>query len=170
MGWFLVNWLTTAVALGAVAWILPGVTIASLPALAVAAVVLGIVNAIVKPVLVVLTLPLTVMTLGVFYLIVNGVALRIRGVDRPRLRGRRTGVGDAGGGAGRPGVDVHRRLPAAAVTHADRRHRRDGAPGLRIFGQGPPGEPKLHSSIRRLGHVPRRRGLQSRLELDATQA
>ena len=74
MGWFLLNWLSTAVALGAVAWILPGVTIASLSALAVAAIVLGMVNTIVKPVLVVLTLPLTVMTLGVFYLIVNGVA------------------------------------------------------------------------------------------------
>ena len=77
MGWFFVNWLTTAVALGAVAWILPGVTIASLPALAVAAIVLGIVNAIVKPVLVLLTLPLTVMTLGVFYLIVNGMAFAL---------------------------------------------------------------------------------------------
>ncbi len=77
MGWFLVHWLTTAVALGAVAWVLPGVTIASLPALAVAAIVLGIVNAVVKPVLVVLTLPLTVMTLGIFYLIVNGMAFAL---------------------------------------------------------------------------------------------
>ena len=77
MGWFLVNWLTTALALGAVAWILPGVTIVSLPALAVAAIVLGIVNAVVRPVLLVLTLPLTVMTLGVFYLIVNGVAFAL---------------------------------------------------------------------------------------------
>ena len=77
MGWFFVNWLTTAVALGAVAWILPGVTIVSLPALAVAAIVLGIVNAIVKPVLVLLTLPLTVMTLGIFYLIVNGMAFAL---------------------------------------------------------------------------------------------
>ena len=77
MGWFLVNWLTTALALGAVAWILPGVTIASLPALAVAAIVLGVVNTVVKPVLVVLTLPLTVMTLGVFYLIVNGLAFAL---------------------------------------------------------------------------------------------
>ena len=77
MGWFLVKWLTNAVALGAVAWILPGVTVSSLPALAVAAGVLGVVNTIVKPVLVLLTLPLTVMTLGVFYLIVNGVAFAL---------------------------------------------------------------------------------------------
>lgn len=77
MGWFLVHWLTTAAALGAVAWILPGVTIDSLPALAVAAVVLGMVNAVIRPVLLVLTLPLTVMTLGLFYLLVNGAAFAL---------------------------------------------------------------------------------------------
>lgn len=71
---FLAHWLTTALALGAVAWILPGVVITSLPALAVAALVLGLVNAVVKPVLVVLTLPLTVLSLGVFYLFLNGLA------------------------------------------------------------------------------------------------
>lgn len=71
---FLAHWLTTALALGAVAWILPGVVITSLPALAVAALVLGLVNAVVKPLLLLLTLPLTVLSLGVFYLVVNGLA------------------------------------------------------------------------------------------------
>ena len=74
---FLAYWLTTAIALGAASWILPGVSIASLPALAVAALVLGMVNAVVRPVLVVLTLPLTFLTLGVFYLVVNGVAFSL---------------------------------------------------------------------------------------------
>lgn len=46
----------------------------SLPALAVAALVLGFINAVVKPVLVILTLPITVLTLGLFYLVVNGIA------------------------------------------------------------------------------------------------
>lgn len=77
MSRFLVYWLTTAIALGAAAWILPGVSITSLPALAVSALVLGIVNAVVRPLLVVLTLPLTFLTLGVFYLIVNGVAFSL---------------------------------------------------------------------------------------------
>lgn len=71
---FLAHWLTTALALGAVAWVLPGVVITSLPALAVAALVLGLINAVVKPVLVVLTLPLTLLSLGVFYLFLNGLA------------------------------------------------------------------------------------------------
>jgi putative membrane protein len=71
---FLTHWLTTAVALGVASWILPGVEVASATALAVAAFVLGFVNAVVKPVLVLLTLPITVVTLGLFYLVVNGLA------------------------------------------------------------------------------------------------
>jgi putative membrane protein len=71
---FFTHWLTTAVALGVASWILPGVEVASPTALAVAAFVLGFVNAVVKPVLVLLTLPITVVTLGLFYLVVNGLA------------------------------------------------------------------------------------------------
>ena len=71
---FIAHWLTTAAALGVSAWILPGVQVDSLAALAVAALVLGFVNAIVRPVLVLLTLPFTVVTLGLFYFVVNGVA------------------------------------------------------------------------------------------------
>ena len=74
---FLTHWLTTALALGAAAWILPGVTITSMPALAVAALVLGLINAVVKPILVLLTLPITLLTLGLFYLVVNGVAFSL---------------------------------------------------------------------------------------------
>jgi putative membrane protein len=43
-------------------------------ALAVAALVLGFVNAIVRPVLVLITLPITILTLGLFYFVVNGLA------------------------------------------------------------------------------------------------
>lgn len=43
-------------------------------ALAVAALALGVVNAIVRPILLVLTFPITVLTLGLFYLVVNGIA------------------------------------------------------------------------------------------------
>ena len=64
---FLTHWMTTAAALGVAAWILPGVRVDSPAALAVAALVLGFVNAIVRPLLVLLTL-------GLFYFIVNGIA------------------------------------------------------------------------------------------------
>ena len=74
MNRFFAHWLTTALALGATAWILPGVEVASLTALMVAALVLGFVNAVIKPVLLLLTLPITLVTLGLFYLVVNGLA------------------------------------------------------------------------------------------------
>jgi putative membrane protein len=71
---FLLHWLVTAIALGAAAYLVPGIHITSGPVLLIAALVLGFVNAIVRPVLVVLTLPLTVLTLGIFFFIVNGAA------------------------------------------------------------------------------------------------
>ncbi len=69
---FLVHWLVIALALWVTAAILPGVGFTSTTALAVAAVVLGLVNALVRPVLTILTLPITILTLGLFYLLVNG--------------------------------------------------------------------------------------------------
>ena len=83
---FLAHWLTTAAALGVTAWILPGVQVDSLVALAVAALVLGFVNAIVRPVLVLLTLPFTVVTLGLFYFVVNGVAFGLAAYLVPGFR------------------------------------------------------------------------------------
>jgi putative membrane protein len=52
-----------------------GVTYASLQSLALAAILLGIINAIVRPILVVLTLPLTLITLGLFLLVINALML-----------------------------------------------------------------------------------------------
>lgn len=77
MGGFLVHWAITAVALGVATWILPGVSVTSALALAVAALVLGFVNAVIRPVLVILTLPITILTLGLFYLVVNGLAFAL---------------------------------------------------------------------------------------------
>jgi putative membrane protein len=74
MARFFLHWLIIAVALGIAARVVPGVQIESGGVLVGAALVLGFVNAIVRPILVVLTLPLTVLTLGLFYLVVNGIA------------------------------------------------------------------------------------------------
>lgn len=74
MARFLAHWITVTVALAVTVWILPGVHVDSLPALLVAGLVLGFVNAVVRPFLVLLTLPLTILTLGLFYLVVNGFA------------------------------------------------------------------------------------------------
>lgn len=74
---FLMHWVTTALALVVADWALDGVRIRSGLVLAVSALVLGLVNALVRPVLTVLTLPLTLATLGLFYLVVNGAAFGI---------------------------------------------------------------------------------------------
>ena len=74
---FLIHWLITAVALAIGAHLIPGIRVTSLTALLFSAMVLGLVNAFVRPVLVVLTFPITVLTLGLFYLIVNGAAFAL---------------------------------------------------------------------------------------------
>lgn len=69
----LLRWLLSALALLAVAYIYPGVKVESFFAAAVAALVLGLVNALVRPVLVILTLPVTIVTLGLFLFVINAL-------------------------------------------------------------------------------------------------
>jgi putative membrane protein len=83
MGRFLIHWVITAIALGVATWLLPGVNVVSGLALAVAALVLGFVNAVIKPILVILTLPITILTLGLFYLVVNGLAFALAALIVP---------------------------------------------------------------------------------------
>lgn len=77
MARFILHWLIIAVALGIAARLVPGIHIQSGGVLIGAALVLGFVNAIVRPILVLLTLPLTLLTLGLFYIVVNGIAFAI---------------------------------------------------------------------------------------------
>jgi putative membrane protein len=74
MARFLIHLIVVAVALWATAQMVPGITIGSWSTLALSALILAIVNAIVRPILVFLTLPISVLTLGLFYLVINGVA------------------------------------------------------------------------------------------------
>ena len=60
-------------ALIAVAYLVPGVTVASFGAALVAALVLGLVNAVIRPILILLTLPATILTLGLFIFVINGL-------------------------------------------------------------------------------------------------
>lgn len=69
----LLRWLLSALALLAVAYIYPGVKVESFFAAAVAALALGLVNALVRPILVVLTLPVTIVTLGLFLFVINAL-------------------------------------------------------------------------------------------------
>lgn len=68
----LVDWMVNAVALYLTARIVPGILLSSeLVPLFLTAAVIGLVNAVLKPVLVVLTLPITLLTLGLFHLLLN---------------------------------------------------------------------------------------------------
>jgi putative membrane protein len=69
----LIRWLVNAAALMLVAYLYPGVSVASFGAALVAALVLGLVNAIVRPILVILTLPVTLLTLGLFIFVINAL-------------------------------------------------------------------------------------------------
>jgi putative membrane protein len=67
----------TALGLWAAAKIVPGIQIDGWGNLLVAALLLGFVNAVIRPVILILTLPLTVLTLGLFILVVNGISLSV---------------------------------------------------------------------------------------------
>ena len=69
----LINWLLSATALLAVAYFYSGVVVTSFTAALIAAAVLGALNMVVRPILVILTLPVTVVTLGLFLFIVNAL-------------------------------------------------------------------------------------------------
>ena len=69
----LLVWLINALALIAVAYLMPGVAVSSFGAALVAALVLGLINAVVRPILVLLTLPVTLLTLGLFIFVLNGL-------------------------------------------------------------------------------------------------
>lgn len=71
---FLAHWIVLAVALWVTTQLVPGVTVSGWGALAVGAAVLGVVNTVVRPVLTFLTFPITILTLGLFYFVVNGAA------------------------------------------------------------------------------------------------
>ena len=71
----LITWIANSLAIYTVAYFMSGVNVASFRAAFIAGAVLSLINAIVRPVLVVLTLPLTLLTLGLFYFLVTAFCL-----------------------------------------------------------------------------------------------
>ena len=69
---FIITILLTAALVLGVAYLLPGVTVASFGTAILVALLLGLINAFVRPIVSLLALPLTIMTLGLFQLVVNG--------------------------------------------------------------------------------------------------
>jgi putative membrane protein len=70
---FILKWLLSAAALLAVAYLYSGVVVTSFTADLIAAAVLGALNTVVKPLLVLLTLPVTLVTLGLFIFVINAL-------------------------------------------------------------------------------------------------
>ena len=69
----LLRWIINTAALFALPYIFTSIKVASIPAALVAAAVIGLLNAIVRPILVLLTLPATLLTLGLFILVINAL-------------------------------------------------------------------------------------------------
>lgn len=82
---FLLQWASVTLALGVATWLLPGVWVDSWGALLLGGLVLGFVNAVVRPVMVLLTLPVTFLTLGLFLLLVNAAAFGLAAALTPGL-------------------------------------------------------------------------------------
>jgi len=70
------HWLIAALAIGIAAYIVPGVTITFMSTL-IAAVVLGALNLFIRPILLVLTLPINILTLGLFSLVINALLVML---------------------------------------------------------------------------------------------
>lgn len=76
---FIIRWLVTAIAVGAAVWMVPGIEIiggdSAWIAIVIFALFLSLINISIKPILQILSIPITVVTLGIFYLIVNTLLL-----------------------------------------------------------------------------------------------
>ena len=71
----IVRWLINALALYLTALLLPGITLSGAGATLIAALVLGIVNAVIRPILLLLTIPLNFLTLGLLTFVINALML-----------------------------------------------------------------------------------------------
>jgi putative membrane protein len=78
LGRLLIRWFINAIALAAAAYLVPGIRIVGEPAwqtVAIMALIFGLVNALIRPLLKLLTCPLIILTLGLFTLVINGLML-----------------------------------------------------------------------------------------------
>lgn len=74
---FLLQWLVSGLAIIITAYLLPGVRVTGFFAALVTALILGLINAFIRPVLILLTLPLNILTLGLFTLVINALLIML---------------------------------------------------------------------------------------------
>ena len=81
----LIRWLIMTLAILAVPYLISGVQVGSFGSAMLTAAILGILNALVRPVLIILTLPLTILTLGLFILVINALLFMLAGAIVPGM-------------------------------------------------------------------------------------
>ena len=79
----LINWLVATVAVWITAYLLPGVVLTGFAAALVTALVLGIINAFLKPLIIIFTLPLNILTLGLLTFVINAILVLLTSVIVP---------------------------------------------------------------------------------------
>lgn len=80
---FVVTWVVTALSMLITSYLIPGIDISTVQAAAVGAIVFGLINAIVKPILLLFTLPLTILSLGLFLFVINAICFSLVGYFTP---------------------------------------------------------------------------------------
>jgi putative membrane protein len=85
---FLIQWLIYAAAIGITAFLLPGVRVSGPIAALVTAAVLGLVNAVIRPLLLILTLPINILTLGLLTFVINALLIMLTSAIVPGFRVR----------------------------------------------------------------------------------
>ncbi|MFH0819498.1 MAG: phage holin family protein [bacterium] len=75
----LINWLAASLVIFAASYILPGITVENFSIALVTAVALGLINMVLRPILLLLTLPINVLTLGLFTFVINAALIMLTG-------------------------------------------------------------------------------------------
>lgn len=73
--YFILNWLISGLAILIAAYIIPGIHVEGFFPALVTALVLGLINAFIKPIIIILTLPINILTLGLFTLVINAALI-----------------------------------------------------------------------------------------------
>lgn len=82
----LIRWLVYTLAILITAYLLPGVTVIGFTAALITALVLGLINAFIRPVLLVLTLPLNILSLGLLTFVINALLILLASAIVPAFR------------------------------------------------------------------------------------
>ena len=80
-----IKWVFFALALMLTAWLIPGISVSSIWAAMLACVIIAVINIFVKPVLQLLTLPINIVTIGLFTLVINALLFMFAGWIAPGL-------------------------------------------------------------------------------------